>query len=178
MAGDSNNYWPGYVDALVNTVLNVTFLLSIFVLGLFVVATTGKIGSAKDALAPTHLSKSIRLPSLQQVDEKTAPTKSFKIESIRSTSAGILYKISATQNTDKKDFDGLVKRINETDSAVLIWSEVDLESSYFVNLAYQNNIAVLKKFVENGISPDRVESRIYNSLTPYRGTTYILIKGN
>ena len=160
---EDEHFWPGYVDALTNVVINLLFLLAIFLLAVMV-ASTAKYKGAEvqkkgGQVFDVSVSKKV------EPDERVNSTNALRVES----TAGerfTLYKLFVPKifNASLVSPEFLGSKLKMGDPKNLLKIEIwcnssrssdELRASYFIINAIR---AVIEKL---GVSSEKIFTRIY-----------------
>lgn len=155
---DDHHIWPGYVDALTNVIINLLFLIALFVLAILVSSFKYK--------PPDHLEKvDIKTISVASPGEATTGRSPIKAE-VKNVNNVTLYVFSMSQNVNPAELsNGILDAYIPKEAArdidhVDIWcssseSPAVLRSSFLA-------MSVIKNHLEKiGASKNRIFTRIY-----------------
>jgi hypothetical protein len=83
-AGQEQNYWPGYLDALINVMLTLLFMVGIFAIGLVLLSLQAKSKSAQVLMMAEHAAQKLEGLNLEksQRDELLEKIKSLDLQAI------------------------------------------------------------------------------------------------
>ena len=176
---DEEHFWPGYVDALTNVVINLLFLISIFTLAVFVVST-------QKIVKETQENQDLNIPTLD-VHSRNEVVKELSEDDIKvdvkSGDSYKLYIVSLPRELDARKIstsflskyvsDDVLKKATLID----IWASAsdtpnELRGVYFAISTFRNFFDALKI---NGLD---MKTRIYTENALPRNTKqyFILIR--
>jgi outer membrane protein OmpA-like peptidoglycan-associated protein len=166
------NYWPGYVDALTNIVLNLLFLVAVFVAGVaalsLVVVTHEERISALQSKQMQHGVKSTleRIVLSSKGDLKKPETPVVFIEKVMRNDKGITAKIHFQSDqfvlTEKEETQ-LFKHIAqefETNTRVLISAASREEDALQIRGAMVRLLSIRNMLIRNGVDAKTIEVKI------------------
>jgi hypothetical protein len=163
-SGHGHGYWPGYVDALVNVVLNLIFLAAILAVGGF---TLGLESSRRRLLESKAQEQTSRVTA-----ERTSPTEVPKPKpkptvqtgsNVRGAQLGLRFA-GNTVRLDERSHELLKRELRrQFEQGVLYWQvtiETDVNDNLQRRAAYLRMMAVRSVFLEVGIDPVRFDLRM------------------
>ena len=168
----SGSYWPGYVDALVNVVLNLMFLAAILAIGSFsqglensrrkIQAIQVEKQAARANNAPGRAA-SASAPTLQQRAQASLQTKS-RLD-LRFTNDTVRLDASAREHLK-------MELQNQIRQGVQYWRlsiDAEVNDNHQRRAAYLRMISVRNVFLEAGIDPARISMRMLPTSQPDGG---------
>ena len=187
---EESSYWPGYVDALTNIVLNLLFMVGIFAIGIFSM-------SIELALHP----KSKNPDSQEQIQEatltdeakfenkasplfrftKTLRIEEMKLEDVKSIAHKEKVEMSLTESTNytlfkfvfpkeifalsEETLKNLTREVNqrksEKASSWSIWSSINLNDPMARRSAYVRSMSVRGVLLKTGVDPNDIDIRLF-----------------
>lgn len=179
---DEGHFWPGYVDALVNVVMNLLFLLAIFAITFLVIS--GLKSSGSGVTAP------LQIVANSQDQKKTGLGAGDAVNVSKSSGKNyVLYEVAIGSGISPIDLtDDLLSKYIQfpagemTIASVEIWSDalnglVNIRRQFFF-------IGNIMNFVESkGVDKKKITTRMYSvdggtkELAP-QIKVFILLKGN
>jgi hypothetical protein len=160
-----NSYWPGYVDALVNVVLNMMFLVAILAAGSFTVGMEGMrkqlmggTGGGRKTQASAEKNPGGRFPGAGRPGFDQAGG------AVRAANLGVRFN-GSTMSIDDNAREGLKEELKrQVDQGVNHWMvsvDVDIEDRTQRRAAYFRMISIRNVFLEAGIAPAMFDMRMY-----------------
>lgn len=199
MAGrnlESESYWPGYVDAIINVVLNILFMVALFTVALSTVDFAPPAPANEVASAPSPAPSAVTVPEPAptlppQPAQVAVPAQAFKPRALSQPEHAAAVWTSRTLEQGTRlltvDFDDNAADIPPPQSRALstalrglnsevaqgqwlIWVTSDTRQTSAARLAYLRVISVRSALVEAGVPPDLIQTRILdlrdNAATP------------
>jgi hypothetical protein len=171
-------FWPGYVDALTNVVLNLLFLISILAAGVFSLGLESgrkvtqpyfpelKAVPAAKLLqaAPADLVKKIQV----SVVKTASPDQSRvhlngvrRVDGRQEASLGFGAEASQISETDKREIlPKLQHLLDQSKGDIVVWTAADTKDPVQRRAAYLRIMAVRDLLVNSGLSTDRITTRL------------------
>ena len=197
--GEGYSYWPGYVDALTNIVLNLLFLVAIFVIGvaaLGLVASQRKevpVGAVVSSAPQTVVERfkdvvrNIIVSSPSTVDgdgvEKNKP--SVAVEKIEKTSDATVIKLVFAQDAyliNKAEEAGVLRQLSSVlqtaGKKIVIWTASQPDDALLVRGNMTRLLSVRNMLLRHGISGDLIEVRIVPQAPMSKTTGHVFIEIN
>ena len=187
------NYWPGYVDALTNIVLNLLFLVAVFVAGvaalsLVVVSHEDRINALKSKQTEQGVKSTLeRIVLSSQSNKKKPEAPMAAIEKVMSNDKGATAKIQFQSDkfvlTEKEEAQ-LFKHIEqdvESSTKVLISAASREEDALLVRGAMVRLLSIRNMLIRNGVDAKTIEVKIVSigSTQPAEPHVYLeMKKGN
>lgn len=181
----SVNYWPGYVDAIINVVLNILFLVAAFAVSLATTdfspprpgTSTGPV--AQTGAAPIAARKPDSGASLSRKAPPTTVIAVAPIDIAKSTVSPVKL-IERTEESPERVFkvhfeprdssiseaqhgpiiDALRKGQSGPDARWILWSVTDVTNTIEARRAYLRAVAVRDLMIEAGVSSQSIQVRI------------------
>jgi hypothetical protein len=189
-ASPAESYWPGYVDALTNVVLNLLFLIAIFASGVFALgmAAAHRKSAVVDApvqvisvpvgsdevrirVAETELAQrgQVSLEGVRRLGEKSLMSIAFSAEAVTMGEADRRSLWSQMQPLLRE----------QAQEPLLLWAVVDLDEPSHRRAAYLRVMAVRDWLVASGLQPERVRTRLLPGATGRVSgqVVYVLLQG-
>jgi hypothetical protein len=180
---EEESYWPGYVDAIINVVLNILFLVAVFTVALSTVDFAPP-KPVQAAVAPAIAQTAAQLPvrpqpvpvtlvvipehpykpsALSQPEQTAVTWKSRTLEQggallsvdFEDSAADIPPPKSRALSTALRDINR-----DATQGQWLIWVTSDTRKTSASRLAYLRVISVRSALIEAGVSPEFIQTRI------------------
>lgn len=185
----ADSYWPGYVDALTNVVLNLLFLIAIFATGVFAL---GMAAAKRKASAPEVPVQVVQLPiSSEEVRIRVAPAEMLgsgrvTLESVRRVDDQSLVQVgfsadavSITESDRRSLWSQLKPLLLEHPQAqLLLWAVVDVDDASYRRAAYLRVMALRDWLVASGVETGRIHTRLVPGGTDRRSgqVVYVLFQ--
>lgn len=159
---EEGHFWPGYVDALVNVVMNLLFLLAIFAISFLVISSLKNLGNEETS--------PLQIIANSQEQKKAVSEKSGSINVSKSQGKNyVLYEVVIGDGISPLDLtDELLAKYIEfpagemTISSAEIWSDainglVNIRRQFFF-------ISNIMNFVESkGVDKKKITTRLYSA---------------
>ncbi len=168
----SGTYWPGYVDALVNVVLNLMFLAAILAIGSF---SQGLENSRRRIRA---IQEEKQAASANEVRKPAASAHGSRPQqrtqaSLRANAQLDMRFTNDTIRLDERARERLKLELqNQIRQGVQYWNlsiDTDVNDNHQRRAAYLRMISVRNVFLEAGIDPARIGMRMRPSSAPDNG---------
>ena len=178
------NYWPGFVDAIMNVLLNILFMLCIMAFGLGLVQNkvresanasdtpkdTNAKNTSKDSPKPLTFpnEEMIATFDITQIKLKASPTQGLAVSpALASVSATLSEQntvaLEFTQNSPqmsqglKEHIKTLLPQIAQTHDTIVVWAVDNEEIPNTNKLLFRHLMTVRNALIESGITPNRIE---------------------
>lgn len=178
---DETSFWPGYVDAIINVVLNILFLVGTFAVALATSSSSQKNEKAEKAQAVQEITQAIepmaKLPDIVSVAK--APV--IEIEKANDALKPVRWTVRQRPeqvSVVKIDFDPRAILLKESERLQLatvfkeqgaqqpaqrwnLWCITDATGSDGSRLAYLRAMAVRQALLQAGVKPEQIDMRIF-----------------
>lgn len=201
--GEGYSYWPGYVDALTNIVLNLLFLVAIFVIG---VAALGLVASQRKdvpegavlSTAPQTVVERIKdvvrkiivsspatsaAGSVADVNQKSKPN--VIVEKIEQQSDATLIRLAFAQDAyfiNKVEEVGVLRQISAVLQAagkkIVISAASQPEDALLVRGNMTRLLSIRNMLLRHGVAGELIEVRIDSQSSPNKASGQVLIEIN
>ena len=195
------NYWPGFVDAIMNVLLNILFMLCIMAFGLGLVQDkvresanasdtpkdTNAKNTSKDSPKPLTFpnEETIATFAITQIRLKAPPTQGLAASpATASVSANLseqnMLALEFSHNNQqiseeiKDHFKTMIPQIAQTHDTIVVWAVDNEEIPNTNKLLFRHLMAVRNALLENGIPSNRIHVRILPGETSKNTTTVYL----
>lgn len=189
-ASSAESYWPGYVDALTNVVLNLLFLIAIFASGVFALGMKSAHRQAAVVDAPVQVTVVSTGPEevrIRVAEADITQNGQVSVEGLRRLGEKALISIGfSAEAVTIADADrrSLWSRMQSglRDSGqepLLLWAVVDVNETSQRRAAYLRVMAVRDWLVASGVAPERISMRLLSGITERASgqMVYVLLQG-
>ena len=195
------NYWPGFVDAIMNVLLNILFMLCIMAFGLGLVqdkvresANASESESAKNTADKDKVQpKPLKFPTEETI--ATFPVTQIKLKAPASNALAMsppeasvsatlseqnLVTLTFTRHSTqlsqelKAHLQTLLPQMAQAHDDIVVWAVDDEEITNTNKLLFRRLMAVRNALLENGVSANRIEVRMLPGETSNNATTVYL----
>ena len=181
MAGkprDETSFWPGYVDAIINVVLNILFLVGAFAVALATSSTVQKVEKAEKAQEIAQASEPLPKPPAV-VSVARAPI--IEVEKASEALKPVVWNVKQRPeqvSVVKIDFDPRALMLKDSERIALaalfkgqdaqqpaqrwsLWCITDATGSDGSRLAYLRAMTVRQALLQAGVKPEQINMRIF-----------------
>ena len=178
---DETSFWPGYVDAIINVVLNILFLVGTFAVALATSSSSQKNEKAEKAQAVQEITQAIE--PMAKLPDIVSVAKAPVIEIEKANDALKPVRWTVRQRPEqvslvKIDFDPRALVLKESERLQLaalfkeqgaqlaaqrwsLWCVTDATGSDGSRLAYLRAMAVRQALLQAGVVPEQIDMRIF-----------------
>ena len=172
------SFWPGYVDAIINMVLNILFLVGAFAVALATSSTVQKTEKAEQAREQAQATEPLPKPPAVVAVTKAPVIEVEKIiESLKPVRWSVKQRPEQV-SVVKIDFDPRALMLKDTERVQLaalfkeqgaqqpaqrwsLWCITDATGSDGSRLAYLRAMAVRQALLQAGVKPEQIDMRIF-----------------
>jgi hypothetical protein len=205
--GESYSYWPGYVDALTNIVLNLLFLVAIFVIGvaaLGLVAAQRKelpegavvsnepqtvVERVKDVVRKIIVSSPVASGVGQggavEVDVANNSKPSVLLEKLEKQADATVIKLAFAQEAyviNKAEEVAVLKQLSAvlqvSGKKILIWTAAPPDDALLVRGGMTRLLSVRNMLLRHGVAPELVDVRMVSQSPTAKTTGHVFIEIN
>jgi outer membrane protein OmpA-like peptidoglycan-associated protein len=178
---DETSFWPGYVDAIINVVLNILFLVGTFAVALATSSSTQKAERVAEAEKAQKITQAIEpMPKLPDI-VSVAKAPVIEIEKANEALKPVRWTLRQRPeqvSVVKIDFDPRALVLKESERVQLaalfkeqgaqqpaqrwsLWCVTDATGSDGSRLAYLRAMAVRQALLQAGVMPEQIDMRIF-----------------
>ncbi len=175
------SFWPGYVDAIINVVLNILFLVGTFAVALATSSSTQKAEKAEKAEKAQELAQSIEPLPKPPTIVSVAKAPVIEIEKANEALKPVRWTVKQRPeqvSVVKIEFDPRALVLKDTERVQLaalfkqqgaqqpaqrwsLWCVTDATGSDGSRLAYLRAMAVRQALLQAGVMPEQIDMRIF-----------------
>lgn len=205
--GESYSYWPGYVDALTNIVLNLLFLVAIFVIGVAALGLVaaqrkdvpdGAVVSAepqtvveriKDVVRRIIVSSPVASGSVRggaiEVDGFNSSKPSVLLEKLEKQADATVIKLAFAQEAyviNKAEEVAVLRQLSEvlqgSGKKILIWTAAPPDDALLVRGGMTRLLSVRNMLLRHGVDSGLIEVRIVSQFPTAKTAGHVFIEIN